>query len=765
MVNGCITKGVCSDSTKYSAIQVYQNLQSLPFDNSRISIVENLALEKDRAKIIMKKGTLYLAKPVAGKVTGAIFVGDGVFELKPPNEIEKAQVRRFLKKDSLNENFKAAYLRFTDETAKELHQRLKFRKGEIPKKIPNMHNKITKYFLEERKFNISSRILGDLLNASKNGLFFAILEHKDKQFNFSNFFMFALDPQAIEEVTVFQYFPRQAKKPFYTLCSFHQLSDYDADNVEYSVSDEEKDILQITHYAMNLEIEKSGKIIADVELTYKPIIDSLRVLTFTLFKELKIDSVKSESGDTLAFIKEEKEASFSVLINKTTKAGINKKLQVYYSGKALERANGNLFLKDNLNWYPRFGYLIPATYDMTFKYPKNWQVLAVGEKIKQWEEPGFVFSRWVEEVPSLAAAFAFGIFDSTEYAVLEDLPIKVFSTRKRSKSMRKKIGGDVANSLYIFQSLLGNYPYSQLNVVETPSLTSHGYPGILFLTWLTFDRELQGVMEALRGHEVAHQWWGNLIGWRTYHDQWLSEGFAEYSGAMVAQMLLDGDKTFFQILKGWKTDLLDKGHIGVSIGLRRFGFSKADLSQSDGLKAGPIWLGGRLGDRFPVDYYLNIYEKGAYVLHMLRTLMRDFDTGSDIKFWNMLADFVNTYQGKKATTEDFKNVLEKHIGQNMDWFFDQWVYGIDVPNYVYSYEITNVQEEFWVNLEVHQENVSPEFKMYIPVGVELAKEVKTTQLILMQGVEKTFRLGPFNRRPQRVIFNDFEGVLARFKVK
>jgi hypothetical protein len=313
--------------------------------------------------------------------------------------------------------------------------------------------------------------------------------------------------------------------------------------------------------------------------------------------------------------------------------------------------------------------------------------------------------------------------------------------------------------------LLGSYPYSQLNVVETPSLTSHGYPGTLFLTWLTFDQELEGVMEALRGHEVAHQWWGNLIGWKTYHDQWLSEGFAEYSGALVAQFLLDGDKTFYRILDGWKTDLLEKGHIGVSIGLRRFGFSKADLRRSEGLKAGPIWLGRRLGDKYPVDYYLNTYEKGAYVLHMLRIFMRDFDTGSDAKFWNMLADFVNTYKGDKATTEDFKNLLEKHVGQNMDWFFDQWVYGIDVPRYVYSYNIARVQDQFWVELEVRQENVSPEFKMYIPVSVEFAEKTKVTQRVLMKGVEKNFRLGPFNHYPQGIVFNDFEGVLARIKAK
>ncbi len=271
-------------------------------------------------------------------------------------------------------------------------------------------------------------------------------------------------------------------------------------------------------------------------------------------------------------------------------------------------------------------------------------------------------------------------------------------------------------------------------------------------------------MEALRGHEVSHQWWGNLVGWQTYHDQWLSEALAAYSGAIVTQFILEEDATFFQILEGWRNDLLNKGHIGVSAGLKRFGFSKQDLSKSDGLKAGPIWLGRRLGEKFPIDYYLIIYEKGAYVIHMLRTMMRDFETGSDEKFWLMLADFVKTYKGTRASTLDFKKIVEKHTGQNMDWFFEQWIYGIDVPTYTYSYDIFK-KGEYWVDLQVSQKDVPADFKMLIPVTVQTDNDKKSTQLIDMEGAKKSFRLGPFKSLPQKIKFNAFDGVLARARLK
>ncbi|HEX9652361.1 MAG TPA: hypothetical protein VGA99_01510, partial [bacterium] len=241
-----------------------------------------------------------------------------------------------------------------------------------------------------------------------------------------------------------------------------------------------------------------------------------------------------------------------------------------------------------------------------------------------------------------------------------------------------------------------------------------------------------------------------------------SEAFAEYSGALLAQHVVEDEETFVEILEGWRNDLLEKGHIGVSLGLRRFGFSKTDLVQSQGLEAGPIWLGLRLGSKFPVDYYVVTYEKGAYVLHMLRLLLHDFDTDSDERFWTMMADFVAAYRGQRATTNDFKRIVEKHVGEPMEWFFDQWIFDVEVPAYFYSYTISNSGDEYWLDLSVRQEEVAPDFKMFIPIGIQL-QEKKLTELIWMQGREQPFRLGPFPEKPSKIIFNDFDCVLARVK--
>lgn len=749
--------------TDGSPLDVYAALKNLRFDAARVYEVEDLAFNKDRARFVLTKGKLYLSEPVAGRVTGAVFLGDGRFQLTPPNAIERAQVRRFLDKDSLNETFSAAYFRFTDETLEGALADLRPIREDSPDKVGELHAEISKQLLEERRYNLASRTARDFFDPTKDGFFLAVLEHQPRALVLPNYFIFAFDPQMREEVVAYRFYANRAKKPFYTLCSFHRASDY-RNGALLHLDEPGKDAIRVHDYILHVKLSTGSDIEAKAELHYVALKEPVRFVTFDLFHELTVDSVKDAAGASLPFIQEEKESGFSVILNDPPTLSAEDTLQVYYHGEALaEPRHGNFSLKDKSHWYPRYGYLVPATYDLTLEYPTRSTAVAVGHRVAYNEENGRVRARWKLNVPSLAAAFAYGAFDSTSLRTHDAKPLRVFSTKRQRGSTRERIAGDVANSLYLFEHLLGGYPHGHLDVVESAGLASHGYPGLLFLSRTDFETQLEGVNEALRGHEVAHQWWGNLVGWESYHDQWLSEGFAEYFGALVVQFLLDDDKTFFEILDGWKTDLLERGHIGVSVGLRRFGFSKSDLSKSDGLDAGPIWLGSRLGDRYPIDYYLITYEKGAYVLHMLRTLLRDFETESDARFWAMLRDFVHTYKGKCADTQDFKRVVEEHLQQDMTWFFDQWVYGTGVPTYIYTSDIDATESGFWVDMRVRQEEVSPAFKMPIPIGIEFETGEKRVERIVMQGNEKRFRLGPFKQRPVEVIFNDYDGVLARVK--
>lgn len=744
-----------ADST---TLKIYQQLQTLNFDPTQTATIENLVFKKDRAKFVFKKGVIYFSQPIAGKITGAVFLGEGIFEFTPPNEIERYQQRRFLEKDFLSENFSAAYLRFTDDTAETLFSQLTVTSSKIPKEVNKLQATISKDLLEDLGYNLSSRILADLLNSPDEGLFFAVIEKREANALLPNYLIYCCDPQDREGVSLYQFYPNRALKPFYTLCSFPREADTTVSDEAEPVS-QNMDLINIDHYKMNVKLDKNGEVQIAAEISFIPRRDSLRCIDFSLFHELEIDSVIN-GGSAIPFIREKKQTDFAVIFPRPLLPN-KQKLAVYYRGKLLEPAGELLFLKDKVNWFPRHGYLNAATFDISFDHGGGWELVSVGQRMDLQATKKQVTSRWVQETPALTAAFAFGRLDSTRV----DSALSVYSTRARSKKKRREIGDTVAKSISFFEQRLREKISSHLNVIESPGLFSQSYPGLLLLSSASFQQRPDGPLENHIGHEVSHQWWGNLVGWQTYHDQWLSEALAEYSGALLAQhVVVDDEKIFFEILEGWRNDLLYKGHIGVSLGLRRFGFSKDDLIKSQGMEAGPIWLGQRLGSKFPVDYYLIVYEKGAYVLHMLRLLLRDFATGSDDRFWEMLADFVATYKDLRATTFDFQRIVEKHVGEPMDWFFDQWVFGVEIPTYFYDYTILDSNAEYWLDLTVTQENVPPDFKMFIPVGIPLP-EKKLTQLIWLSSREQSFRLGPFPEQPSKIIFNDFGGVLARVKQK
>jgi aminopeptidase N len=223
---------------------------------------------------------------------------------------------------------------------------------------------------------------------------------------------------------------------------------------------------------------------------------------------------------------------------------------------------------------------------------------------------------------------------------------------------------------------------------------------LVTLSWVGFQTHTPGAIAALRSHEVAHQWFGNAIGWATYRDQWLSEAFAEYLGALYVEWAKHDRQSFAHLIEAWRDDLLEGGNVGVALGFKRFGLGKEALKKGEGLAAGPLAMGVRLGQKQAVDYYLQTYLKGAYLLHSLRWLLRDLETGSDAKFWQFLADFARTYWGADPSTQDLQRVAEKHFGGSLDWFFKQWVYGMAIPTYRWQYRLAPADSGSAVEISV-----------------------------------------------------------------
>jgi aminopeptidase N len=212
-------------------------------------------------------------------------------------------------------------------------------------------------------------------------------------------------------------------------------------------------------------------------------------------------------------------------------------------------------------------------------------------------------------------------------------------------------------------------------------------------------------------HEVSHQWWGHAVSWASYHDQWLSEGFAEFSAGLFMQQAMG---------KGWQKDYID---FWERLRKRILEKNNWGVAPND---AGPLWMGLRLISPHTSNAYQNVtYPKGAYVLAMLRSMM--YEPGQkegDAAFIAMMHDFVETHRDKAATTESFKAIADKHmtnlmdLGKNgrLDWFFSEWVYGTQVPKYQFEYQTSPADGgKVKVHMTITQSEVDDHFAMLVPI--------------------------------------------------
>ena len=150
---------------------------------------------------------------------------------------------------------------------------------------------------------------------------------------------------------------------------------------------------------------------------------------------------------------------------------------------------------------------------------------------------------------------------------------------------------------------------------------------------------------------------------------------------------------------------------------------------------------------------------------MLRVLLLDLKTMNEDRFTGMMKDFYRKYEGRRASTEDFRRMVEKHAGTDMGWFFDQFVYGAELPTYRVAHRTEKTADGQWkVRLRVRQEHVPESFRMYVPVTLELGKKKQVARFrVKVEGPLTEIELPPVRAEPKKVTFDDLEGVLAEVK--
>lgn len=491
------------------------------------------------------------------------------------------------------------------------------------------------------------------------------------------------------------------------------------------------------------------------------------------------DQPAAIAGEPLHFVQERHNRRFeedrfepwvTVTLPRTTGAGERFALEVSYEGELIERHRQTLdfLLKDTLYWRPRHPDAAFSELDLTFRVPERYRIASGGTLVDERLDGDTRIMRWTTEEPVRSMSFHYGEFEVTEVAP-DGLPVvSVYANDNHlgfSPGSREKTINDLVGAIEFYSDYFGPYPYESLLVSETQTESGQAFPGLVLLSYQAFGELNTGESELFRAHEVAHQWWGAGIGWAGYRDQWMTEGFAQYSAALFTLHGLDAPDQFADMLNAWRLDVLGEGHIGQGLGVH-YGFRPDILRRSDAHESGPLVAGFRLNTAdTPFDYRVIIYEKGAYILHMLRSMLLDPETGDDARFSALMRNYAAAHVGGVMSTQSFETAVTDAFDEPMDWFFDQWVYGVEVPTYRPDLEARPVIDSptpFVLSGRIRQEDVSDGFKMPVPIRITFKEHPPMTRQVWVDAPEIQVELA-LPAKPTGVEFNADGAVLAKVR--
>ncbi|HKM48895.1 MAG TPA: M1 family aminopeptidase [Terriglobales bacterium] len=752
----------------------YQQLRNLALGGEAVS-VNNFDLKRDAGTFHLHSGTVCFVTPVQGKVTGAVFTGDGNFVFNPPSESERKSLKLLTKEDQFNENFSQAVLRFTDSTYDDIKKGGSAASGGCDAGLLKDSQNTTRHKL---KFNLEARILQEVLSPEPRGLFVAFIHGK----HYSGKELYQIDPDSGSEQVSFTTYDDNKSGEW---AAFNISADHSQDGTGKP--------FRIEHQHLDATFERSGKLLGKATTDLVARRKGLRVVSFDLFPSLRVQSVTA-NGRALSFIQEGKndDGDFLVILPKALAESEKLSLTTTYEGKdaVVNTGGGNYFPVARDNWYPNdpegdMGEF--ALYDMTLRIPKGMKMAATGVLVSENNEAGQNVTVWKSETPQTVAGFSFGLFKEEqakltkpEYFIQsyanESSPDWVEAMKggpamgmMSTTSLNKKALAEGEMAVQLYTEYFGPSLFKHMQLTQQTACNfGQSWPELVWIPicyyfdttvhhQLGLDWGDRGYWKVVTPHEVAHQWWGHTVGFASGRDQWMSEGFADMSASLYISMVEKNPKKFIEFWNDERTTLLERNAQG---------FRAIDV--------GPLTMGYRASNSrtgFDVTQRL-IYPKGAYVLHMIRMMLWDRKTG-DQNFKAAMQDFVKTYSGKAATTEDFKAMMEKHMTPEMDlegnhrldWFFNEYVYGTALPTYkIDSTFEKDTSGDVVFGFKITQSGVDDKFRMIVPIYLELADgrivSLGRARLTGNTSVDQKVPLKGLKDTPKPALLNYNDDVLA-----
>ncbi|MGQ9705437.1 MAG: M1 family aminopeptidase [bacterium] len=498
----------------------------------------------------------------------------------------------------------------------------------------------------------------------------------------------------------------------------------------------------VHHYKLVQNIDVSNrKIVASTYITLESKVNGLSEVNFDFFG-MTIDGVYRD-GIGLTYSINEEDEYINIVLDRSFNTGEIFTIQIDYNGTPVEGLKFSSNYAYTLTEPDGAHYWFPCYDDPSDKadssetiitVPEDYYVASNGKLVEITHDQTNKTKtfHWFESYPIAMYLISICCYP---YTIIEDqyhsMPLLGYvAPELKDKAIISLSHQDDMLECY-FQRFGIEFPYlsekySNAGVpmsggMENQTCTAMG--NIFFNGYNNYDW--------IFAHESAHSWWGNSVTCGTWKDIWLNEGFATYSDALFAEWFSGWD-AFYARMQSFKQAYFSED-------------AKHRYSIYD-----------------PEDMWnATVYEKGAWVLHMLRHVM------GDDKFFAMINDYGETYKYKTAITSEFEEKARDHYGSDLKWFFDEWVYKAGYPQYEWEWWQEDILEKSAGKLHIKLVQVqkvdekTPIFKM--PIDFRLIRENGDEVIVLWNDQKEQEFVIDYSEKVSDIQFDSYGWLLCKFR--
>jgi hypothetical protein len=783
-----------------TAADLARGVRQIELDPQECYRVRELTLTKEDVRIYLTDGYLIFSKPIGDVHTSAVFTadveaGDAELLVLPPNRSERQSLANFTGSPTLNEHFKNAVLIFADDTYRAISEQIS--SNPFNRKSAEMGLLLADTWtpvVRNLSASFETRLVLDLLSHQRDsqGFFFSAIAGKELG-NIDVIY----DPRGQEQIAIGQTAYRDNRTFFDIWMNFEARSfrnrSREMAKPEFSLKD-----FRITAVLDPPDLRM--RVITKV--TVQALQLGWRVIPLDISRQMHVSVGRIDGKPAEVFQRESMRSNlirnsgndlFLLIAAEPLDAGREYEIELEHDGAVVSEVGKHVYAVGSRgNWYPNRGLQF-TNYDLTFRYPKELDLVSTGDITEDKVDGDWRVTRRRTSNPVRLAGFNLGVYERTRISRAADtievcanrgleralqpkpqepvaLPPLVWPKQRRSTEILplpsdpviprdplarlQELASEVASSLEFMSARFGPPPLRSLTVAPVPGAFGQGFPGLIYLSTLAYlgaqdkaiskltERQQIFFSEILQAHEVAHQWWGNLVTARRYQDDWLMESLANYSALLYLEKR-KGTRQLETVLEQYKSDLLARGPHGRTVE-----------------SAGPIAWGSRLTtSQAPNAWSTITYEKGSWIVHMLRRRM------GDERFFSMLAELRRRFERKGIGADDFRLLASEFLppkspDPKLEAFFDQWIYSTGIPSLQLKYSLRGKAPNLKLVGTVIQTDVDEEFSVMAPIDIQFGRGKAQTHWVRTGNEPASFTV-PLRQPPTKVLLDPGSSILAR----